>query len=102
MNQSDVNQELARQMQRAEDDPDVPKIYFNGFMNAMGAGDVTVVLKRGETPVAVINMSYTVAKTLYEKLRDMIGNLETGMDQTIMTTDTITARMSGQDANNNP
>lgn len=38
----DPAQEFARQIQQAEDDPDVPKIYFNGFLSAMGAGDVAV------------------------------------------------------------
>ncbi len=31
----DPAREFARQSQQAEDDPDVPKIYFNGFLSAM-------------------------------------------------------------------
>ena len=98
----DPAQEFARQIQQAEDDPDVPKIYFNGFLSAMGAGDVAVALKRGETPVAVLNMSYTVAKTLAEKLRELIGSLETITDHNIMTTDETTAKMSRHNAAHNP
>ena len=97
----DPVQEFARQVQQAEDDPDVPKIYFNGFLSAMGAGDVAVTLKRGETPVAVLNMSYTVAKTLAEKLRELIGNLETITDHNVMTTDETTAKMDQYNADHN-
>lgn len=97
----DSVQEFARQIQQAEDDPDVPKIYFNGFLNALGAGDVAVTLKRGETPVAVLNMSYTVAKTLAEKLRKLIGNLETITDHNVMTTDETTDKMDQYNAAHN-
>ena len=100
MDQQNMDQ-LLEFIQRAENDPDVPKIYFNGFLTAMGEGDVAVTLKRGQIPVAVLNMSYTVAKTLAEQLRNLIGNLETATNHNIMTTNEIATRMGEHNANDN-
>ena len=48
-----------------------------------------VVATRNSHPVAVINMSYTVAKTLAISLNGMVGNLEEATEQEIMTTHLI-------------
>ncbi len=64
-------------------------IYFNGFVNAIGIGDVTIVLERNGKAVAVLNTSYTVAKTLAEKLGGLIKNLEEASGKEIMTTDNV-------------
>lgn len=68
---------------------DVPHIYFNGFVNSISTGDVLLVLKSNERPVAVLNASYTLAKTLVEKLGELVTALETRTDNTIMTTDDV-------------
>lgn len=60
----------------ANRDPEVPKVYCNGFVNAVGPGDITTMLLRNDRPVAVLNMSFTVAKTLAEMLGRAIADLE--------------------------
>lgn len=66
-----------------------PQIYANGFALGLGIGDVLVALQQNGKPVANINLSFTVAKTLCIKLGTMIHELEQKTSQTIMTTDDI-------------
>ena len=66
-----------------------PNIYANGFSCAVGLGDVCVLLKNGSKSVGVVNLSYTLAKTLSIKLGEMIETLENKSGNTIMTTDDI-------------
>lgn len=72
---------------------DVPKIYFNGFGNALGSGDVVIVLQCNNKPVAVLNASYTVTKTLAIKLAELISNLERETGNTIMTTFDVDSKL---------
>lgn len=73
-------------------------IYFNGFTCGVGIGDISIVLQRNNESVAVLNTSYTVAKTLVEKLNGLIKNLENRANTTILTTDQIVEAMSKNDA----
>lgn len=68
---------------------DIPHIYFNGFAVAIGAGDLTMVLERNNVPVATLNLSFTEAKTLAQKLGGLVALLEEKSGNTIMTTDDI-------------
>ena len=65
---------------------DVPRIYFNGFVNGFSSGDIMCVLERNGQPVGIMNMSYTVAKTLSASLAQLVGTLEETSNQPIMTT----------------
>ena len=67
--------------------PDVPKFYANGFQMTIGTGDVTILLEKGEQPEVLLNISYTLAKTLAEKLTGLIKLIEQRSNQSIMTTD---------------
>ena len=70
--------------------PDVPKIYANGFSVALSNADMMVVFQRyGDNPVAVVNLSYTLAKTLAQRLGQAVQEFESKIDQTILTTDRI-------------
>lgn len=73
----------------------VPHLYFNGFVNSVSTGDVLIVLKQNERPVVVLNTSYTVAKTLVEKLGELVAGLEDATKNTIMTTDQIESALTG-------
>lgn len=64
----------------------VPKIYCNGFTNAIGNSDVMVVLQQNGKPAGVVNMSFTIAKTLSQSLKDIIDSIESKSSQNIMTT----------------
>ena len=68
---------------------DVPRIYFNGFVNGFGAGDIVCVLERNGQPTGVINMSYTLAKTLSVSLAQLIATLEEASNQPILTTNEV-------------
>ena len=70
---------------------DVPKIYANGFSVGLSNADVIVILQRfGQNPVAVVNLSYTLAKTLAQRLGRLVSEFErVNGEQDILTTDRI-------------
>jgi hypothetical protein len=68
---------------------DCPKIYANGFSAALGIGDVIISFQENGRPAAILNLSFTVAKTFSVKLGTLIQELEKKTDQSIMTTDEI-------------
>lgn len=65
---------------------DIPHHYVNGFATALGSGDVIVVLEQNGEPTATVNLSYTVAKTLYLGLAQIIATLESATGRTMLTT----------------
>jgi len=75
---------------------DIPNIYFNGFANTVGSGDVLIVLENNGKPVAVLNTSFTVAKTLVAKLNATLQHLETATKNKIMTTDDVQGALSSK------
>ncbi|MFO7877093.1 MAG: hypothetical protein R6U55_10990 [Desulfovermiculus sp.] len=74
-------------------DPNIQKIYANGFTIFIGNADVGIILKTNNQAQYVLNISYTLAKTLYSKLHEMIHDLETSTDNQIMTTDRINDKL---------
>ena len=78
---------------------DIPHLYCNGFTNTLGVGDVLLVLQSGNEAVATVNMSYTLAKTLSEKLGNLIKFLEAKTGNNIMTTDDITLSLKEEVGN---
>jgi len=89
------NQErmLQDELRSAVEDKELPSIYFNSFITSISLGDVVLVLRRSNRTVAVLNASYTVAKTLAERLGEAIAQLESTIGSTIMTTDYIRKRV---------
>lgn len=83
-----------QQIEGALQKPDIPALYFNGFSNVLGTGDVLIVLTRNGAPLAVLNASYTVAKTFAMKLQDIIANLENATGNTVMTVDEVEQKIS--------
>ena len=71
--------------------PEVPKIYANGFSAALSNADVIIVFQRfGPKPVAVMNLWYTLAKTLAQRLGTLVSEFENNIaGQEILTTDRI-------------
>ena len=82
---SDINAQIANAMK----DDTLPEFYFNGFINALTQGDILIVLQRNGRNVAKLSASYTVSKTLAQKLAGLIISLEQQSSNTIMTTDDI-------------
>jgi hypothetical protein len=75
---------------------DISHLYANGFITALGNGDVILILQRNAAPVAVINLSYTVAKTLVQKLGRVIEDFEENADHKIMTTEVVDKALAKQ------
>jgi len=74
----------------------VPKIYANAVTVLLSNGDVAILLKQNSEVVGVLNLSYTVSKTLANTLNGAIAELETTTDQHIMTSDEIGQKMQSQ------
>ena len=64
----------------------VPQIYCNGYINGMTAGDVLTVLERNGKPVAVLNMSFTVAKSIAQGIGTIVAELEAQSGRPMLTT----------------
>ncbi len=80
---------------------EVPKIYANSFLCALGSGDIAIVLKNGIRDEAVLNLSYSAAKTLSLNLQELIGYLEVKSKNEIMTSPQIDQLLSGREAKKN-
>jgi hypothetical protein len=70
---------------------DVPKIYFNGFVNALTSGDVMAVVERTGKAVAILNMSFTVAKSFAQGLGATVAQIESASGRQMLTTKEIEA-----------
>ena len=87
-------------LKAAVDDPEIPKLYANSFSVALTNADIIIVLQRfGQRPVAVVNMSYTLAKTLAQRLGALVSKFEMDIArQNILTTDRIDEAVEGAKA----
>jgi hypothetical protein len=73
----------------------VINIYGNGFVCLNSNADMIIVLQKNQKPVAIINLSYTTAKTLSEKLGQMVRDFEKKTGNTIMTIGVINEKLKG-------
>jgi hypothetical protein len=88
-------EELNVRIQKALDTDDIPVIYFNSFVSIINSADVGIFLERNGKPVAILNTSFTSAKTLAVKLNGLIQRLEqTG--NTIMATEHVQDSLHGE------
>ena len=70
-------------------DPSTARLYANGFTLGLTNADAYIVLQQFGRPIAVVNMSYTLLKTLSEKLQTMVADWEAKTGETLQTTDSI-------------
>ena len=77
---------------------ELPNIYFNGFSTALSNADINAVLSLNGKATAVVNMSFTVAKTLSVALAHAVARIEETAGTNILTTQDIDAGLqsSGQ------
>ena len=68
---------------------DIPHIYVTGFVNAGTNADVLVLLKQNNRDMAILNLSYSAAKTLCQKLTELVDAFEGKTSSKIMTLDEI-------------
>lgn len=64
----------------------IPMIYFNGYEVAMSHSDIQIQLTVNGHPNAILNTSWTTAKTLAMGLNHIITRLEEIADRKIITT----------------
>jgi len=69
--------------------PELPRYYANGFTTALGNSDVSLILQQHGRPVAIVHLSFVLAKTLAQKLGQAIVELETDIEISIPTTDLV-------------
>lgn len=86
------------QRHQAALEADVPEIYFNGFINGLNSADITVALERNGKPAAVLNMSFTIAKTFAIALLTTVGQVEDLAKREMLTTHELEALLTA--ANN--
>ncbi len=60
--------------------------YANGLQVAFGNADIIVTFQKNGQTIRVMNMSFTLAKTLSQMLGGLIDNIETKGDFKIRTT----------------
>jgi hypothetical protein len=83
-----TNKELAeQQLASGFSLPPEHRYYANSFAMGTSPADVVLVLIQNGQSVAVINMSYQIAKTVAEKLNGLLTDIEKQTGQTILTTD---------------
>jgi hypothetical protein len=73
----------------AQQDPQVLKLYANGFAIALSNADMSVLLQLSGKPVGIMYLSYTMAKTLHERLGQVVRDFEDQSKQKLLTTDEV-------------
>lgn len=73
----------------AQQDPQILKFYTNGFGIALSNADVGILLQLSGKPIGIMYLSYTLAKTLHERLGQVVRDFETQSNQKLLTTDQV-------------
>lgn len=71
-----ASQAIADVKMKAAREAGVPEVYFNTFFGGVSVSDCFLILERNGLPAAVLNLSYTSAKSLSVALGSMIAHLE--------------------------
>lgn len=87
------NMDFQERTKKALENKEIPRLYCNGFVSITGSGDIAVILERNGDPVAIINLSYTLAKSLGINLLNTVSSFEDIVGRAILTTDDIIKAM---------
>lgn len=88
-----TEQEMGERVKNALSSGQVPSLYANGFIIFIGNADVGLILQTNGKEVCIVNMSYTTAKSIVEKLGTTVRDFEEKTGNTIMTIDFIQQKM---------
>ncbi len=77
-------------------DHGVPQFYANSYTSSLGTGDVTLLLERNFEAIALLNMSYTTAKSLSISLGLLVSQIEERAGREIMTSSDIDKLFAGE------
>jgi hypothetical protein len=82
----------------AADVAETPHIYANGFQLNVTNADMGLILKLDNQPVAVVHMSYTMAKTLHKITGDVVTKFEKAVGRDMLTTRDVDSAMEAKAA----
>ena len=71
------------------DAADLPHLYTNGFQVSVTNADISLILKLDQRPTHVINLSYTLAKTLSVKMAGVVSQFEEAVGRDMLTTEQV-------------
>ena len=91
---SEANNEPLDILKIARSDPSIPRIYANGFTVGLTNADVAIVLQLSGQPVALLNISFTLAKTLAQKVGGVVSTFEEAIQQPLVTTDEVSKALN--------
>ena len=77
-------------------DPNVVKIYGNGFTFGFSLSDASIVVQMGPVPVAMLSLSLTSLKTLAVALNDTITQIEANIGEPIKSIQEIKQNISNR------
>ncbi len=86
---TDPSADRMEELEAAVEDQSIPRYYMNGLMVARSVSDVFVVMTRMGTPIGIVNMSFTTAKTLVQSLNSVLQELERKTGHEILTMEEI-------------
>jgi hypothetical protein len=92
-------QRIKKTIKEAMESEHIINIYGNGFICINSNADVVIIIKKNQKSEAIINLSYTTAKTLCEKLGQLIRDFEKTTGNTIMTINVIADKQKGSTGN---
>ena len=84
-------------VQQAQADPNVPVVYFSGFVTRIGGTDVDFLLTLNGVPVGLVSASHAVMKTFVEKLKQTIEEFEEALGQKFLSLEEIHEIMKEKD-----
>lgn len=87
-----IEENVGKRVKTVLESEQVTSLYTNGFIIFVGQSDMGVILQKNGKDTAVINMSFTLAKTLAEKLGNTVREFEEKTGTLIMTTDVVNER----------
>jgi hypothetical protein len=79
-------------IQAGLDLPSEKKIYFNGFTVSVTSADIIIILQHNNIPVAFLNASHTIAKTLASQLMGVIETFQNDSGTEVLTLDDVQVR----------
>lgn len=85
--------QVSDQIDHILSDTNIPKIYFNSFVNFGASADLAIILQNGNVANAVIQCSLSTAKSLVVQLADLINLVEDQVGTQFLSTEEIGARL---------
>ena len=78
-----MQEDVRRKFETVMKDPNVPKIYVNNLQSGYNNTDFILLLESNSRPSAILNLSYTLAKTLVQTIGSNIAELEAQLGHSI-------------------